>query len=313
MSIGLHTLRPSAAARRCATAVVAAVAAAAFSVPLSPMAGGGHGAASAATLTLEAGPDRRLALDTEALLARPDAAEVEVPADFDYGGARRRYRAVPLAALVAGLPGPPPPPDGALEVAAIDGYVAQLPMALALQTAPGTARAWLAIEPADAPWPPLPGKQASAGPFYIVWERPEATRVSSGYWPYQITALRLVSAPAARWPQIAVDPSLPASHPARAGQAVFAANCLACHRMGGGGASDIGPDLNRPMNPTEYFRPAALRRYLRDPAGVRTWPEQKMPGFGPEQINEAELDALVAYLEHMAERRPLSDVPPKQR
>ena len=73
---------------------------------------------------------------------------------------------------------------------------------------------------------------------------------------------------------------------------------------GRGGASVVGPDLNRPMNPIEYFRPAALRRYLRDPASVRTWPEQKMPGFAPEQLGEAELDALLAYLEHMAERRP---------
>ncbi|HEX8568697.1 MAG TPA: hypothetical protein VF699_02070, partial [Caulobacteraceae bacterium] len=61
---------------------------------------------------------------------------------------------------------------------------------------------------------------------------------------------------------------------------------------------------NRPMNPTEYFQPAALRRYLRDPASVRSWPEQRMPGFTPEAIGEGELEALIAYLEHMATRRP---------
>lgn len=282
-------------ARRWATALVST----AFLLSLAP----GCGGALAATLTLGDGPDR-IAFDTESLLARPDAAEVEIPADVGYGGAPRRYRAVPLAALLAGLPGGPRPPGGALEGAATDGFVAQIPLALAMQTGPGGARAWLAVEPAGAPWPPLPGKQASAGPFYVVWERPEASRISSEYWPYQLAALRHAPAPAARWPQIAVHPSLPAGHPARAGQEVFAATCLACHRMDGGGASEVGPDLNRPMNPTEYFRPAALRRYLRDPASVRTWPEQKMPGFAPEQLGEAELDALLAYLEHMAERRP---------
>jgi hypothetical protein len=66
----------------------------------------------------------------------------------------------------------------------------------------------------------------------------------------------------------------------------------------------MGPDLNQPMNPTEYFQQPALRRYLRDPASVRTWPEQKMPGFGPELLSEGELDAVIAYLAHIADRRP---------
>ena len=65
----------------------------------------------------------------------------------------------------------------------------------------------------------------------------------------------------------------------------------------------MGPDLNRPMNPTEYFQLAALRRYIRNPASVRTWPDQKMPGFGPDRLSEAELDAVIAYLEHMAAQR----------
>jgi len=37
---------------------------------------------------------------------------------------------------------------------------------------------------------------------------------------------------------------------------------------------------------------------------VRAWPEQKMPGFGPDRLSEAELDAVIAYLAHMAERQP---------
>jgi mono/diheme cytochrome c family protein len=224
---------------------------------------------------------------------------IEVPADNSYGGARR-YRAVPLAAVLSALPSPP---GSELEAAATDGFAAQIPLALALQAQPGAARAWLAIEPADAPWPPLPGKKVSAGPFYIVWERPKASHVSSEYWPYQLAILRYVPAPSTRWPQIAVNTSLPADHPARAGQAVFEATCLACHRMNGGGSSEMGPDLNRPMNPTEYFQLPALHRFIRNPASVRTWPDQKMPGFGPDRLSEAEVEAVIAYLEHMAAQR----------
>ena len=71
-------------------------------------------------------------------------------------------------------------------------------------------------------------------------------------------------------------------HPARAGETMFVKHCIACHKIDGGGSSVLGPDLNKPMNPVEYFQPAALRRYLRDPASVRHWPDQKMPGFAPE-------------------------------
>ncbi|MBR0672644.1 cytochrome c [Roseomonas soli] len=259
-------------------------------------------AARAANLTLEDGAGR-ITVETAALLARPDVTEIEIPADVGYGGTPRRYRAVPLAAVVALLPGAPPA-GGVIEAQATDGFAAQMPLDLVLRAASGGARAWLAIEPQDAPWPPLPGKQASAGPFYVVWEHPEAARISPEYWPYQLAALRIVEPPAVRWPQIAVEASLPADHPARRGQEVYGAICLACHRINGGGSGEMGPDLNRPMNPTEYFQPAALRRFLRDPASLRTWPEQKMPGFGPEQISEAELDALIAYLAHMATRRP---------
>jgi mono/diheme cytochrome c family protein len=208
---------------------------------------------------------------------------------------------VPLAAVLSVLPAPP---GSALEAVATDGFAAQIPLALATRTQSSVARAWLAVEMTDAPWPPLPGKKVSAGPFYIVWQRPEASRISSEYWPYQLATLRYVPAPARPWPQIAVDPALLGDHPARAGQAVFEAICLACHRMNGGGSAEMGPDLNQPMNPTEYFQQPALRRYLRDPASVRTWPEQKMPGFGPERLSESELDAVIAYLAHMADRRP---------
>jgi hypothetical protein len=41
------------------------------------------------------------------------------------------------------------------------------------------AAAWLAIELADHPWPPVPEKGASAGPFYIVWTGAEVGSAAS--------------------------------------------------------------------------------------------------------------------------------------
>jgi mono/diheme cytochrome c family protein len=254
--------------------------------------------AAPATLVLEHGRER-VTFETGELLTRPDAADLEILADNAYRGPQR-YRAVPLSALLAALP---PPQGGVVETGALDGFAAQIPLSLAVQAEPSGPQAWVAIEPSDAPWPKLPGKASSAGPFYIVWAGPGTWRLSSEYWAYQVVALRYVPSPAARWPQMTVDPSLPPDHPARAGQEVFAGICLACHRMNGAGSSVIGPDLNVPMNPTEYFQLAALRRYLRKPDSVRTWPGQKMPAFGPEKLSDTQLEALLVYLSHMAERR----------
>ena len=209
-----------------------------------------------------------------------------------------RYRAVPLTALFAGFA----LPDGAtLEGKATDGFVAQIPLKPALGQ--GGAQALIAIEPADIPWPALPGKSVSAGPFYLVWlnERPQG--IGPEQWPYQLASLSIVQPPAARWPQIAVAAALPSGAAARLGQEVFVKHCFACHQMNGGGEATVGPDLNLPMNPTQYFQPQALRRYLRDPASVRSWPEQKMPPISREQMGDAELEQVIAYLQHMARNR----------
>jgi mono/diheme cytochrome c family protein len=102
---------------------------------------------------------------------------------------------------------------------------------------------------------------------------------------------------------MAVDASLPEDAPARRGQAVFFTQCLSCHRMKGGGASDIGPDLGQPMSPTQYMTAGGLRALIRDPKAVRTWPGQQMPGFDVAALPDEDLEALIAYLAHMAGAR----------
>ena len=64
----------------------------------------------------------------------------------------------------------------------------------------------------------------------------------------------------------------------------------------------MGPDLGRPMNATEYLTDQGLRALMRDPKSVRTWPLQQMPGFSVEALPEADEDAVIAYLHHIAER-----------
>ncbi|WP_027819362.1 c-type cytochrome [Paraburkholderia bannensis] len=233
------------------------------------------------------------------LLARSDAANIRVARDVAYG-ASTAYRAVPLADL---LEGASLPADSVLEARATDGFAAQLPMDLVRNRDAAKAVAWLAVEDPAHPWPKLPGKPVSAGPFYLVWVGAQAASVRSEQWPYQIAKLATQPSPSARWPVLAVDPALPATDPVRAGQSLFITQCLACHRLNHAGSADTGPDLNVPMNPVEYFQPAALHRYIRNPASVRDWPGRAMPAFPPEQLSDREIDLIVAYLAYMAQRK----------
>ena len=106
------------------------------------------------------------------LLTRPDAATIEIPADISYKKLMT-YRAVPLLALLGGKP------DAALdtlEVRAADGFISQIPMALVEEGAKGGSTASIAVEDPATPWPPLPGKDVSAGPSNSCGSIPNAPR-----------------------------------------------------------------------------------------------------------------------------------------
>src|SRR5215467_8122702 len=98
------------------------------------------------TLTVTVGSDTRSFTRGE-LLARPDVATIEVARDITYR-APMKYRAVPVASLLAGMT---LPADSVLEAVTLDGFIAQLPPDLVLNADKAKAVAWLAIEPADNP------------------------------------------------------------------------------------------------------------------------------------------------------------------
>jgi len=208
------------------------------------------------------------------------------------------YRAIPLPEL---LKGTGIGADDYLQARAIDNFSVSIPGSLATATST-QIEGFLAVETPAAPWPPIPGKpdKASAGPFYIVWRLVPPARVSSEYWAYRLAALTAVDSPARRWPQLGVGADLPADDFVRRGLDRFVAVCLACHRFKGAGEASQGPDLGTPMNPVDYFRPNALRRLLRTPDQVRTWPERKMPAFTVEMLSDADLDAILAWLAYKA-------------
>ena len=232
------------------------------------------------------------------LLARPDAATIHVARDVAYR-TPMTYRAVPVASLLAGMT---LPPDTVIEAVALNGFVAQIPPDLLLKTDEREAVAWLAIEPAERPWPAIPGKNETAAPFYIVWTGTEVGKIRSEQWPYQLAKLVSQPSPLSRWPALAVNSALPANDPIRAGQALFVIQCLPCHKLNGAGAADVGPDLNLPQNPTEYLTPQGLHDLIRNPKAVRTWPAQTMPALA-DYLSDSDIELIIAYLKHMVGRK----------
>jgi len=225
------------------------------------------------------------------LLALPAATNVTIPADVAYKR-EMSFRAVPIAALLTGVG-----PDETIRFVANDGFVANLPAAPLLARGDG-AIAYLAIEP-----PLKAGENATAGPFYLVWVRPELGGIRAEEWPYQIARIESVAPLIKRYPMLAPAGGLSAKDPIRHGYATYEKNCSVCHTLNLGGDATIGPDLNVPYNPTEYLRVDALRRLIRDPQTLRRWPAAKMPKFPVTTLSDRELTDLLAYLRHMADRK----------
>ncbi len=255
-------------------------------------------AAAAAEPALTVATGGNTAIYTAAgLLALPTATTVTIPADVTYKR-RMSFRAVPVAGLLVGTA-----PDDSVRFTSADGFVATLPAA-ALLARDGATTAYLAIEPTEAPWPPVKaGEAASAGPFYLVWTSPEKAPVAPEQWPYQLVRIEVVASLGKRFPMIAPAAKLAANHPIRAGFAAFEKHCMVCHTLNGGGDATVGPDLNIPYNPTEYLRPEALRRLIRDPQALRRWPGARMPAFDSKSLSDRELAEILAYLRHMADRK----------
>jgi mono/diheme cytochrome c family protein len=232
---------------------------------------------------------------TEVLLKRHDVRSIDVSEDVAFRRSMR-YRAVPLTALLKGID-----TGDQLQFVAGDGFAAEIPAALLLNKQ--GSEAWLAIEDLAQPWPALGKDHSHAGPFYIVWTQPRAAHVNPEQWPYQLAAIRKLGGVAARFPAILPDPSLPANSAVQRGFVVFQHTCFACHTLNGEGDAKLGPDLNLPHNPTEYLRADLLRAFIRNPQSLRQWPQAKMQGFDATALSDADLDAVLGYLRHMAGRK----------
>ncbi len=241
---------------------------------------------------------------TSELLKRPDVETITVTNDAAYHGREMHYQAVPAAALLAEAK---LRDDDVIQFRCLDGFVASIWKERIMSTGPGRAKAYIAIEDPKSKWPVLPKKLAksSAGPFYLVWLNPELSGILGEEWPYQIAGFEVKGRLQDLYPKI--FPKHQEDAKVARGLKLFQQTCFACHTMNREGPSQVGPDLNLPLNPTEYMKEAILPQYIRNPKSVRAWEGSKMPGFGPEAMSDEDIASVVAYLKEMAVEKTKSE------
>ena len=248
-------------------------------------------------------PDKTIRLKTSELLSSKDLITWVVEKDPAYGGRKMTYQAVPIYSLFKGFD--ISKNQGAiLQYQCLDGFSAGIPVDRILNSSRDKSIAYLAIEP-EKKWPRIPGKSGgqTPGPFYVIWSNPEASQINREEWPYQVIQFEVKKSLQQSYPNIfpASDPG--ESSPVRKGFKVFTQVCFNCHTLNLQGESHVGPDLNYPMNPTEYFKDGILQTFIRNPKSVREWPNAAMPPFPLDVVSDSELENLVQYLKHMSTRK----------
>jgi mono/diheme cytochrome c family protein len=267
------------------------------------------------TLTIRAG-EKKIVFTTSELLKRSDVVTVTINKDPPYPGKPTTYRAIKVANLFKNIK----VPEGSVILyKSIDGFNAPLPQEELLNTSPDKSIAYVAIEPPEKKWPAMTGiphktGRPSAGPFYLIWTNPELSGISPEEYVFMLIEFEVQGSMKEEYPDIFPSEALAPDHPAQKGLKLYVTNCFPCHTINYSGTSEFGPDMNVPMNPTEYMTEDALRQFNRDPQSVRYWPQGRMYGFPEDVISEREMDDLIAYLKHMATRkvkRKKGNGPPK--
>ena len=249
----------------------------------------------ASELTIKAANTVLETFTKESLLARPDVETIVINNNPAYKNITLTYTGIKLCNLLSKQT---IATDSKITFIAADGFASAIPAQLLLTCDANHPTAYLAVE-GDKKWPALPHGTGSAGPYTVIWQT-HGTALSAEYWPWQVISIDLTA-------NTQANASLPKPKTndlsVIKGYELFQANCAACHRMNGIGMSHLGPDLNQPLNPVEYFKNTTLlKQFIRNPQSIRYFKEDRMPGV-KEALSESELNALIRFLSYMSKQR----------
>ena len=239
-------------------------------------------------------------LTSEQLLQHPALVQLTLDDNPVYPNCSITYSAVPARLL---FDKSTIKDDSVIQFRATDGFSAPLPQQILLNSNAKRPIAFIAVEDQNQKWPIIDGKNKSAGPFLLIWKNVHLSLSGAENWPYQLVEFEVKDSFVTSYPNVIPGSEIQTTSDVYLGFQSFVNNCFACHKMNKEGKSDIGPDLNVPMNPTEYFKEEALKKLIRNPASVRFWSNQLMSAFDESMISDDELEKLIRYLAYMRERK----------
>lgn len=245
------------------------------------------------------GKGKEITFSSQELLSRKDIEELTFKDVAAYPKKEMSYKAIKFANLLEELQ---LGRDSTLVFIAEDDFAAPIRSEVLSNTSPDNSIAYLAIEEANNKWPPFRSGYGTAGPFYVFWLNPELSNIGREEWPYKFNLIKIQDSFDSLYPNIKPDHSIPDDSDIMLGYKSFVKNCFACHKLDQTGPGIMGPDLNYPMSPTEYYREGILEKLVRNPENIRHNPQGVMAGFNEEEISDLELGQLLKYLAHMASR-----------
>ncbi len=177
---------------------------------------------------------------------------------------------------------------------AADGYRATMAYPDALNKAGYLA--FQDMEASDGKWIHFKfgDEMISPAPFYLIWS--DVSKDNWRYpWPFQLTKITLQ--PASSYFDKAVPVS--AVDSVVEGFTLFTRFCIRCHAINNSGGH-VGPELNSPINVTELFDTATLKKIILNAPAFRK--NTKMPDFRS-MLNRHQLDQIAAYLKAMKSQK----------
>jgi mono/diheme cytochrome c family protein len=182
---------------------------------------------------------------------------------------------------------------------ASDGYTVKRPLEDFIASDSHDTAAYLAIgehgATPDALWRTLKeGREdVTPAPYALIWSGDYNSVSKNRPWPHMIIEIA--------FSESGSDPRTPgdgAPVAVKKGADLFTANCSACHSINLSGGI-VGPELNVPMNITEYWEDLMLRKVITEPTAVRAG--SRMPSFS--HLSGEDLTALIEYLSYMKDKK----------
>lgn len=248
-------------------------------------------------LTIETG-DSHFSFSRSTLLAMKDITKVSINNNRAYPGIEMNYTVIKLCDLLK--PYLIEKTD-MLEFIAADKFSVLIPANKVMTCDQNSAIGYLAIEPREK-WPLLNNNtNTTAGPYDVIWIHPEKSYISNEYWAWSVVKIAVHKTLDAKIFMSA--PNTKDAHIKR-GFEIYVSHCAGCHSINHIGKGMIGPDLNIPKNPVEYYpNDVTLKKFIRDPQSVRVIKNDRMSGSGEDFLKNPDLEDLIQYFHYMVKHK----------